>query len=83
MLYLGGNMEIKVCGPGCANCTKAESIVKNAVADAGIEAEVIKVTDIAEMAKMGVLSTPAVVINGNIKCVGKVPTIQEVLEWLR
>lgn len=76
-------MEIKVCGPGCANCTKAENIVKKAVADAGIEAEVIKVTDFAEMAKMGVLSTPAVVINGKIMCVGKVPTIQEVLEWLR
>jgi len=76
-------MEIKVCGPGCANCTKAESNVRKAVAASGIEAEVVKITDFAEMAKIGVLSTPAVVINGKIMCVGKVPTTQEVLEWLR
>ena len=75
-------MEIKVCGPGCANCTKAESIVKEAVADAGIDARVLKISDFAEMAKLGVLSTPAVIVNGQIKCVGKVPTKNEVLEWL-
>jgi small redox-active disulfide protein 2 len=76
-------MEIKVCGPGCANCTKAENIVREAVADAGIDAEILKISDFAEMAKLGVLSTPAIVINGRIKCVGKVPTKNEVLEWLK
>ena len=76
-------MEIKVCGPGCANCTKAENVVKEAVADAGIDAQVLKISDFAEMAKLGVLSTPAVIVNGQIKCVGKVPTKNEVLEWLK
>ena len=76
-------MEIKVCGPGCANCSKAENIVKEAVADAGINAQVLKITDFAEMAKLGVLSTPAVIIDGQIKCVGKVPTKSEVMEWLK
>ena len=76
-------MEIKVCGPGCANCTKAESIVKEAVADAGVDAQVLKISDFAEMAKLGVLSTPAVIIDGQVKCVGKVPTKNEVLEWLK
>ena len=76
-------MEIKVCGPGCANCTKAESIVKEVVTGAGIDAEIIKITDFAEMAKLGVLSTPAIVINGRIKCVGKVPTRKEVMEWIK
>ena len=76
-------MEIKVCGPGCANCTKAENIVKEAVIDAGIDAQVWILNDFAEMAKLGVLSTPAVVINGQIKGVGKVPTKNEVLEWLK
>ncbi len=75
-------MEIKVCGPGCANCSRAEKIVKEAVADTGIAAEVVKITDFAEMAKMGVLSTPAIIINGTIKCVGRVPTKNEVIEWL-
>jgi len=76
-------MEIKVCGPGCANCNKAEKIVKEAVAEAGSNAQIHKITDFAEMAKLGVLSTPAIVINGNIKCVGKVPTKDEVMEWLK
>ncbi|KPK24538.1 MAG: glutaredoxin [Desulfobacterales bacterium SG8_35_2] len=76
-------MEIKVCGPGCANCTKAESIVKEVVSGAGIDAEIIKITDFVEMAKLGVLSTPAIVIDGKIMCVGKVPTKSEVLEWIK
>ena len=76
-------MEIKVCGPGCANCTKAENIVREAVAEAGIEAQVYKITDFAEMAKLGVLSTPAVIVDGEIKCVGKVPSKNEVLTWIR
>jgi len=76
-------MEIKVCGPGCANCTKAESIVKEAVADAGTDADIIKVTDFAEMAKLGVLSTPAIIINGKIMCVGKIPSKSEVLAWIK
>ena len=76
-------MEIKVCGPGCANCTKAEAVVKEAVVESGVSAEVAKVTDFAEMAKLGVLSTPAIVINGQIKSVGKVPAKNEVLEWLK
>ena len=75
-------MQIKVCGPGCANCTKAENIVKEAVATAGIDAEILKITDFAEMAKLGVLSTPAIVIDGQIKCVGKVPSKDEVLIWI-
>jgi small redox-active disulfide protein 2 len=76
-------MEIKVCGPGCANCTKAEVIVKEAVTESGIDAKVLKISDFAEMAKLGVLSTPAVLVDGQIKCVGKVPTKNEVLEWLK
>jgi small redox-active disulfide protein 2 len=76
-------MEIKVCGPGCANCTKAENIVQEAVADAGIEAEVVKITDFVEMARLGVLSTPAIVIDGKIMCVGKVPAKSEVLAWIK
>ena len=76
-------MEIKICGPGCANCTKAENIVKEAVAEAGLDAEIYKITDFAEMAKLGVLSTPAVIVNGKIMCVGKVPSKNEVIQWLK
>ena len=76
-------MEIKICGPGCASCEKAERIVSEAVAEAGVAAEVKKVTDFADMARLGVLSTPAVVIDGEIKCVGRVPKKDEVIEWLK
>lgn len=75
-------MKIQICGPGCVNCEKAAEIVEQAIAEAGIEAEVVKVTDFADMAKMGVLSTPAVVVDGEVKCVGKVPAKNEVLGWL-
>lgn len=76
-------MQIQVCGPGCANCAKAEKVVKEAVAEAGITAEIVKVSDFAEMAKLGVLTTPAIVVNGEVKCVGKVPAKADVLDWLK
>jgi small redox-active disulfide protein 2 len=76
-------MEIKVLGPGCPKCSEAEKIVKTAMQEAGVAASVEKISDFQEIAKLGVFSTPAVVIDGQIKCVGKVPTRKEVLEWLR
>jgi len=76
-------MEIKICGPGCASCAKAEKVVKEALVAAGRQATVTKVTDFAAMAALGVLSTPAVVVDGEIKCVGRVPSPQEVLAWIK
>ncbi len=76
-------MEIKICGPGCPKCKEAERLVSETVNETGSRATVTKVEDFAEIAKLGVFSTPAVVIDGQIKCVGKVPTRKEVLEWLK
>ena len=76
-------MEIKVCGPGCAKCEEAERLVKEAVAEAGVEASVEKITDFNAIAGYGVFSTPAVVIDGQVKCVGKVPSKKDILEWLK
>ena len=75
-------MEIKVLGPGCAKCKKTEEIVKEAVAEAGIEAQVIKISDIKEIAKTGVFATPAVIVDGQVKAVGKVPSKADVLKWM-
>jgi len=75
-------MEIKVFGPGCAKCHKTEEIVREAVAESGVDATIHKVTDVMEIAKQGVFGTPAVVIDGDVKCVGKVPKKEEVLSWL-
>ncbi len=75
-------MEIKVCGPGCAKCHEVERVVTEALAESGKEATVEKVSDFNEIAKLGVFSTPAVVIDGQVKCVGRVPRKKEVLAWL-
>jgi len=75
-------MEIKICGPGCAKCNEALKVVQAAVDAAGVQAEIVKVTDFQAIAKLGVFSTPAVVIDGQVKCVGKVPSAAEVGGWL-
>lgn len=75
-------MEIKVCGPGCASCEKTRKVVEAAVAARGVEATISKVTDFQEMAKLGIFSTPAVVIDGEVKSVGNVPKQSDVEEWL-
>ena len=75
-------MEIKVCGPGCASCEKTQKIVEAAIAAKGIGAAVIKVKDFQEIAQLGVFSTPAVVVNGQVKCVGRVPKQSEVEDWI-
>jgi small redox-active disulfide protein 2 len=76
-------MKIKVMGPGCKKCHETERIVKEAVAEAGVIAEVEYVNDIAEIAKHGIFSTPAVVIDGTVKSTGKIPSKGEVLNWLK
>ena len=76
-------MLIQVCGPGCAKCVEAEKTVRAALAEAGLAAQVEKVTDFAAMARLGVFSTPAVIIDGTIKCVGKAPSPKEILAWIK
>ncbi len=75
-------MEIKVLGPGCAKCNKTEKVVMDALAEAGVAADVEKVSDMMEIAGYGVFGTPAVVVDGEVKCVGKVPKKKEVISWL-
>jgi small redox-active disulfide protein 2 len=75
-------MQIKVLGPGCKKCHQTEAVVKEAVAEANAGAVVDYVTDLAEIAKFGIFSTPAVVIDGVVKSVGKVPSKAEVMNWL-
>ena len=75
-------MDIKVLGPGCPKCRQTEHIVKEAVAEAGVEAHVEKVTDVMKIAGYGVFGTPAVVVEGEVKSVGKIPTKEEVKTWL-
>jgi small redox-active disulfide protein 2 len=75
-------MEIKILGSGCVNCQKVEKLVRETVAEAGVEADVGHVTDFKEIAGYGVFSTPAVVVDGQVKSVGKIPKKEEILAWL-
>ena len=76
-------MEIKVLGPGCKKCESTRKAVEEAVAESGISADIIKVTDMLEIAKHGVFGTPAVVVDGKVKSVGKIPTKDEVRSWIQ
>jgi len=76
-------MEIKVLGPGCAKCKEAEKVVREAIKESGVAATVEKVSDFQQIASYGVFSTPAVVIDGEVKVVGKVPSKSELLSWIK
>ncbi len=73
---------IEVLGPGCNNCKRLEANAREAVMMAGVEAEVIKVTDYAEIAAHGVLSTPGLVIDGRLVSAGRIPSAGDIAEWL-
>ena len=76
-------MEIKILGPGCPKCESTKKNVEEAVAESDADATITKVTDTMEIAKHGVFGTPAVIVDGDVKCVGKVPTKDEIKEWIR
>jgi len=75
-------MKIEILGTGCPKCETVAKNVEQAVDKLGIQAEIIKVTDITEIAARGVMLTPALSIDGEIKAVGKVPTVDEIKAWL-
>jgi len=76
-------MEIKVLGPGCPKCEATKKNVEEAVNQSGLNADITKVTDIMEIAKHGVFGTPAVVVDGEVKSVGKIPTKDEIKGWIK
>jgi len=75
-------MEIKVLGPGCAKCRKTDKIIREVVAAIGVSADVEKVTDLMKIAGYGVFGTPAVVVDGEVKSVGKIPSKDEIKSWI-
>ncbi|EFK07222.1 redox-active disulfide protein 2 [delta proteobacterium NaphS2] len=75
-------MEIKVLGPGCPKCEQTEKVVMDAIDESGKDISVTKVKDITEIAKHGVFMTPAVVVDGEVKSIGKVPSKEDIKGWI-
>ncbi len=76
-------MKIEILGTGCPKCKKVFEHTEQAVKETGIEAEIVKVTEIADIMKRGVMLTPALVIKGEIKSSGKIPSVEEIKKWLK
>ena len=76
-------MEIKVLGPGCPKCKQAFDAVMETLAEENISANVDKVTDVMQIAGYGVFGTPAVVVDGEVKSVGKIPKKDEIRKWIK
>lgn len=73
---------IKILGSGCANCKQVEKIARKVVEEMALEADVIKVTDYADIMTYNILSTPGLVVNEKVVCSGRIPTPAEVTTWL-
>ncbi len=74
---------VQVLGPGCPNCEKLKQSVEQAVQKLGVDATVEKVSDINEITSFGVMMTPALVVDGEVKVVGKVPSYEEIVKLLQ
>jgi len=76
-------LEVKVLGSGCANCQKLERETRTALDGASIAYELTKVTDFADIAAYGVMSTPALVMNETVLSSGKIPKGEQIVAWAR
>jgi len=76
-------MKVQIFGIGCPRCKKLEANARKAVEEIGIEAEIEKVQDIKEISKFGVMMTPALAIDGKVKCSGEIAPVEKIKKWLQ
>lgn len=76
-------MEIRILGPGCPRCGEVEKRTINALAELNVSADVQKITDIKKIVEYKIMGTPGLVINGKVKCYGRIPSADEIKNWLR
>jgi len=76
-------MKIEVLGIGCPKCQATLRNAEQAVKELGISAEIVKVDDLSEITARGVMMTPALAVNGEIKCSGRIPSVEEIKAWLQ
>jgi len=82
---IGGEnkMKIEILGPGCARCRATEGNVRKALAELKLDAEILHITDLLEISKRRVMLTPGVLIDGALRSSGRVPTVEEIKQWLQ
>jgi len=76
-------MKIQILGPGCAKCTKLMDTAASAAKELGIACEFEKISDMNQIMAFGVMMTPALVVNGEVKSVGKVPSLEDMKKMLQ
>jgi small redox-active disulfide protein 2 len=76
-------MKIEILGMGCPKCKQLEANARKALEETGKKAEIVKVTDVDKIVEHGVMSTPAIVIDGAVKATGRIPDVEEIKKWLK
>jgi len=76
-------MEIRILGPGCPRCHEVEKRTLNVLALLGVAADVQKISDIKKIMEYSIIGTPGLVINGKVKCSGKIPSRDEIKRWIQ
>jgi small redox-active disulfide protein 2 len=76
-------MKIEILGTGCPKCKQLEGNARKAAEEVGKKAEIVKVTQIDKIIEYGVMSTPAIVIDGKVKASGRIPEVSEIKKWLK
>ena len=76
-------MEIRILGPGCPRCHEVEKRTMNALIELDVDADVQKITDIKQIAQYKIYGTPGLVINGKVKCSGRIPSVDEIKKWIQ
>jgi small redox-active disulfide protein 2 len=75
-------MKVQILGTGCPKCKKLAEHAESAVRELGLDAEVVKITDINEIVSFGVLATPALAVDGEVKVSGRLVSVKEIKEFL-
>ena len=76
-------MNVKILGPGCANCKRVEALVREVAAARHLQPEIEKITDFRAIMAYGILHTPGLVIDGEVKASGRIPVRAEIAGWLQ
>lgn len=75
-------MKIVVYGTGCANCQALENNAKKAIEESGVDAEIVKIQEMDQIFEAGITGTPGLAIEGEIKSMGRIPSVNEIKKWI-